>query len=107
MCFLSGAGTLERADLADQVNAEARQQLQDLVQRTHPTEKLRYSNMLLTLHTLFGINCGMLQSLLFRPTPSAACFDEFVWNALTAAESVPAATDVGCGVAGSGDVMVE
>jgi len=80
--------TLERTNLVDQVNTDARQRLQDLIQRTHSAEKLRYSNVLLLLHTLFGIHCGMLQSLFFRPTPNAAGFDEFVWNALKAAESV-------------------
>jgi hypothetical protein len=74
-----------RADLAELVNDEARQQLQQLVQRTHPAEKLRYYSMLLMIKTLYGIHCGMLQSLFFRPTADAASIDEFVWNAVTAA----------------------
>lgn len=84
VCF-PGTGTLERADLADAINTEARQRLQDVVQRSRPAEKLRYSTLLLALHTLFGIHCGMLQALLFRPLPNAATFDEFVWRAMTSA----------------------
>ena len=77
---------MERGDLADAVNTEARQRLQEVVQRTHPVEKLRYSTLLLALHTLFGIHCGMLQSLFFRPVNRAANMDEFVWNALRGSE---------------------
>ena len=78
----TGAATLERGDVADLVNTEARQRLREVVQRSHPSEKLRYSTLLLNLHTLFGINCGMLQTLFFRPMHRAANIDEFVSNAL-------------------------
>jgi len=78
----TGAATLERGDVADMVNTEARQRLKEVVQRSHPSEKLRYSTLLLALHTLFGVNCGMLQTLFFRPMHRAANIDEFVWNAL-------------------------
>ena len=78
----TGAATLERGDVADMVNTESRQRLKEVVQRSHPSEKLRYSTLLLALHTLFGINCGMLQTLFFRPMHRAANIDEFVWKAL-------------------------
>ena len=68
--------------MADAVNTEARQRLKDVVQRSHPTEKLRYSTLLLALHTLFGINCAMLQKLFFSPMHRASNIDEFVSNAL-------------------------
>ena len=83
-----GAATLERGDVADLVNTEARHRLQEVVQRSHPSEKLRYSMLLLALHTLFGINCAMLQTLFFRPMPQASgSIDQFVWNALKAAQT--------------------
>jgi len=70
--------------VADAVNTEARERLQELVQRSHPSEKLRYSTLLLALHTLFGIHCGMLLALFFRPVQRAANIDELVRNALGA-----------------------
>ena len=88
-----GAATLERADVADAVNTEARQRLQDVVQRSHPSEKLRYSTLLLALHTLFGIHCGMLQKLFFSPVHRAASIDEFVSNALTLGHKRNSTTD--------------
>jgi hypothetical protein len=90
--FQLGAGTLDRADLADAVNTEARQRLQEAVHRSHPSEKLRYSTLLLTLHTLFGIHCGMLQALLYRASPKAASIDEFVWNVVTGGSGTAVAT---------------
>jgi hypothetical protein len=84
MLFQLGVGTaVDRADVADAINAEARQRLSELVQRSQPTEKLRYSTLLLALHTLFGVNTAMIQTLLYRPSAPAASIDDFVWNALT------------------------
>jgi len=92
LCAHTGAATLERGDMADAVNTEARQRLQDVVQRSHPAEKLRYSTLLLALHTLFGIHCGMLQTLFFRHGHRAAAnIDELVHSALGAAETSTAA----------------
>ena len=59
----AGVCHLEMSDHVNKVNSEARQDLQDLVKHQHPDEKLRYSTLLLTLHTLFGIHGGLLQSL--------------------------------------------
>lgn len=91
--FQLGAATLERGDVADAINTEARQRLQDVVQRSHPSEKLRYSTLLLALHTLFGIHCGMLQSLFFSPVQRAANIDELVRNALGVETSAGPAED--------------
>jgi len=85
MCRV-GAATMERGDVADAVNTEARQRLQEVVQRSRPSEKLRYSTLLLALHTLFGIHCGMLQTLFFRPVQHAASIEEFVTRALLGLE---------------------
>lgn len=86
MClYIPGSAKLTRCDLADAMHAEARQRLADYIHRTRPSEKLRYSNILLALRTLFGINCAMLQTLFYRPSPGAASFNEFVCNALNAA----------------------
>lgn len=75
---------MERSDLVDVVYSEARQDLQDLVQHSHPTEKLRYSTLLLSLHTLFGIHCGMLQALFCRHLEQSGGIVSFVGEALLA-----------------------
>jgi len=80
--------------VADAVNTEARLRLQDVVRRSQRAEKLRYPTLLLTLRTLFGINCAMLQSLFFKPMMHrAASIDEFVWNAIGAAAAAKRASD--------------
>jgi len=94
VCCHVGAATLERGDVADLINTEARQRLREVVQQSHPTEKLRYSTLLLALHTLFGINCSMLQTL-FRPVHKT---DELVSCALggpsSVSRQVPASADM-------------
>lgn len=88
--FHTGAGTLERSHLADQMYSEARQDLQDLVQHNHPTEKLRYSTLLLSLHTLFGIHCGMLQTLFCKHLTDNGGIGAFINDALNAAAAASA-----------------
>lgn len=88
--FHTGTGTLERSELADVVYSEARQDLQDLVQHSHPEEKLRYSTLLLSLHTLFGIHCGMLQTLFCQHLEQSGGISAFISEALTASlETMP------------------
>jgi hypothetical protein len=65
--FHAGSTAVESAELVARIYSEARQDLQDLSLHQHPTERLRYSTLLLTLHTLFGINCAMLQALFCAP----------------------------------------
>jgi hypothetical protein len=61
-------GGLEMSSVVDQLSACARRDLQSLVERTHPSESLhRYSTLLLTMHTLYGVHCGMLEALFCRP----------------------------------------
>jgi len=67
LCVCVGsAGSLERPDIAERLGAEARQDLQKLAQHYRPSERMRYSALLLTLHTLYGVHCGMLASLFCR-----------------------------------------
>lgn len=70
--------------------SEARQDLQDLVQHNHPTEKLRYSTLLLSLHTLFGIHCGMLQTLFCKHLTDNGGIGAFINDALNAAAAASA-----------------
>jgi hypothetical protein len=64
--YSGSAGSLERPDVAERLGAEARQDLQKLAQHYRPSERMRYSALLLTLHTLYGVHCGMLASLFCR-----------------------------------------
>ena len=71
-CFVStGSSTavLERADVVDRIGTEARQDLQDFAVHHRPLERLRYSSLLLTLHTVFGIHCGQLSRLFCHQLP--------------------------------------
>lgn len=65
----SALNSLERAEDVDRVGAEARQDLQDFAKHNRPGERLRYSSLLLTLHTVFGVHCGMLATLFCRHVP--------------------------------------
>jgi len=65
----SALNSLERAEDVDRVGAEARQDLQDFAKHNRPAERLRYSSLLLTLHTVFGVHCGMLATLFCRHVP--------------------------------------
>lgn len=64
--YSGSAGSLERPEVAERLGAEARQDLQKLAQHYRPSERMRYSALLLTLHTLYGVHCGMLASLFCR-----------------------------------------
>ena len=54
---------LQDAKLVEETNNQARQTLQKHVQDMKPTEKLRYSNILLRLHALPSINNQMIENL--------------------------------------------
>jgi len=69
ICAGSSCGSLQQADTIERLATEARQDLQDLAKHHWPTERLRYSNLLLTLHTVFGIHSGMLVALFCRQLP--------------------------------------
>jgi len=68
-CVGSSCGSLQQPDTIERLATEARQDLQDLAKHHRPSERLRYSNLLLTLHTVFGIHCGMLSALFCRQLP--------------------------------------
>ena len=65
----SSCGSLQQTDTIERLVTEARQDLQDLAKHYRPSERLRYSNLLLTLHTVFGIHCGMLAALFCQQLP--------------------------------------
>lgn len=64
--FVTGSRMLENVSLVEKANADGQQNLQSLVQHYYPDDRLRYSKLLLSLYTLFGINCNMLESLFCR-----------------------------------------
>lgn len=74
----SAASALERSDIVDRIGSEARQDLQDFARHNRPSERLRYSSLLLTLHTIFGVHCGMLAMLFCRQVPCCAGADDCV-----------------------------
>lgn len=61
--FHTGSHPLENSAAVERANAEAQQCLQSFIQQSYPNERLRYSKLLLTIYTLFGINCPMLEAL--------------------------------------------
>lgn len=65
--FHSGYDGLENGDYIDDVNTYIRDDLQVHIRNSRPNEKLRYSNILLCLHTLFGINCQVVDNLFCLP----------------------------------------
>jgi len=80
--FHVGANRLERGDEVASLNTAARQDLQEIIADSHPTDKLRYSRLLLALHTVFGVNCGMLESLFCAPLNLAGGVETFVYQLL-------------------------
>ena len=83
----TGSRMLENASLVEKNNADAQQNLQSLVQYCYPDDRLRYSKLLLSLYTLFGINCNMLESLFCQHLISSGngglqkfIFTEFITN---------------------------
>jgi len=80
--FHSGANRLERSDVVAGLNTAARQDLQEIITDSHPTDKLRYSKLLLALHTVFGVNCAMLESLFCAPLNLAGGLEAFVYQLL-------------------------
>jgi len=70
--FRTGPGSsLEASEAAERIHSEARQDLQEVVQHSHPEEKLRYITLLLTLHTLFSVNTAMLKVMFCDPIISS------------------------------------
>lgn len=80
--FHSGIGSVDCTRVANRINSSARQDLQDLVSHLNPSEKLRYSSLLLSLHTLFGVHCGMLRSLFCQHLDKTGGVKGFVNEAL-------------------------
>ena len=58
---------MERPDLVSRLNTSARQDLTEIVSHAQPHDRLRCSRLLLALHTLFGVNCAMLEALFCAP----------------------------------------
>ena len=69
---------MENVDFVERISSSARQMLQDYVARTRPGDKLRYSHLLLCLHSLFGVNCGMVQTLFCKHVAKNNDMDQHV-----------------------------
>lgn len=79
-----------RSDLAKKISSEAVQDLHALVGHLHGNDKLRYSRLLLTLYTLFGINGSMVEALFCSQISSLGGIGAFVEHELrSASSSVP------------------
>lgn len=76
--FHTGHSEIENTDFVDKVSNYVRQSLQDHIKETHTSEKLRYSNILLCLHTLYGVNCKMVQSLFCKQQVKSSDMDDFL-----------------------------
>lgn len=82
--FHSGVGSPDCVRSSGRINSVARQDLQECVLRNHPSERLRYSTLLLSLHTLFGIHCDMLRSLFCQHLNKTGGLQAFITDALVA-----------------------
>lgn len=78
----AGYDGLENADYVDDVNTYIRDDLQVHIRQSRPSEKLRYSNILLCLHTLFGINCKVVDTLFCMPRANGLETCEFLRDLL-------------------------
>ena len=84
LCSFAGVGSADCVRCSGRVNTVARQDLQECVLRSHPNERLRYSTLLLSLHTLFGIHCDMLRSLFCQHLKKSGGVQAFIAQALAA-----------------------
>lgn len=64
--FNPGCYITDNPSYIDSVNGFARQALQEHISNTRPTEKMRYSQILLCLPSLYGINCKVVENLFCR-----------------------------------------
>jgi hypothetical protein len=93
--FHAGANRLERGDIVASLNTAARQDLQEIIADSHPNDKLRYSKLLLALHTVFGVNCGMLEALFCAPLNLPGGVEAFVYRLLHASQERECAMTLG------------
>lgn len=100
--FHAGANKLEQGDVVSNLNTAARQDLQEIITDSHPNDKLRYSKLLLTLHTVFGVNCGMLESLFCAPLQLAGGLESFACRLLRAYQQRNSAVAVAASAAANG-----
>ena len=62
-CVFTGYPGLTSGDFVDSVNDRVRKDLINHIRQNKPHEISRYSKILLCVHTLFGVNCKMVDSL--------------------------------------------
>ena len=91
--LFAGCSGLENSIFVDNIGSKARQALQDHVRRSCPDDKLRYSDLLLYLHTLFGVNCGMVQTLFCAHVAKNSDIDGHVRNMVLRRDSPVEAED--------------
>jgi hypothetical protein len=61
--FKQGYTGVENPQYIESISSYVRQSLQDHIRATRPSERLRYSHILLALPTLFGVNTKMVEKL--------------------------------------------
>ena len=61
--MFAGCYGAENSALIDRVNSETRSALQDHITATHPGDRLRYSQLLMCLPSLFSFNSRMIETL--------------------------------------------
>ncbi|GAB1606077.1 putative uncharacterized protein DDB_G0288537 [Argonauta hians] len=64
--FNAGYVGLEMASIVDSMNSYIQQKLQQHINTKHPTDHLRFSRVLMSLPSLYGINCKMVDNLFCR-----------------------------------------
>lgn len=80
--LLIGSGNLDQPDVVEEVNGSARQSLQDHVMQTRPTEKMRYSSILLCLHALCAVNSITMETLFCQHLAKTANIEALLRNLL-------------------------
>ncbi len=63
---LAGYFGVDNSEYIESVNTLVRQSLHRYIQRTQPDNKMRYSQILLLLPTLFSVNSKMMEKLFCR-----------------------------------------
>ena len=89
-CVVAGCLGVEDAAYVDSINTYVRRALREHIATHYPTEKLRYSNILLCLPGLFAINGQVVETLFCRQVVSDCDDTESLLKELLTRDSVAA-----------------
>ena len=70
--MFAGHQGVENSQYVDNVSTCARQALQEHIRNVRPSQRLRYSQLLLCLPTLYSINCKMMENLFCKHITATA-----------------------------------